>query len=90
MYFPDGDYFGGISAALTDIEAYIQADPTVVEEYNASQDMTVQESMGVGFFFLLIFLIVLFFMVKSKKLYWGIAWIVLVGVITLLSSLLVI
>lgn len=46
----DGDYFGGISAALSDIQAYIQADPAVVEVYNAPQaadTITWQESIGI-------------------------------------------
>jgi uncharacterized membrane protein YgcG len=89
VYFPNGDYFGGISAALQDIQSYIQADPTVVEEYNTSGDLTMQENIGVGFFFLLVFLIILFFMVQSKRLYRGIAWVVLVVLITILSSLFV-
>ncbi len=89
VYFPDGDYFGGISAALKDIQSYIQADPTVVEEYNTSEDLTMQENIGVGFFFLLVFLLVLFLMVKSKRLYWAIAWVGIVVLITVLSSLLV-
>lgn len=48
-----------------------------------------QENIGVGFFFLLVFLLVLFLMVKSKRLYWAIAWVGIVVLITVLSSLLV-
>lgn len=44
-YFRDGDYFGGLSAALGEIESYIQADPTVVEQYSTnSQDMSWQDT----------------------------------------------
>lgn len=89
-YFRDGDYFGGLSAALGEIESYIQADPTVVEQYSTnSQDMSWQDTAWVWFFFVLIVTIFLFSMIKSKRIYWALAWIWIVVLISILSSVIV-
>lgn len=89
-YFRDEDYFGGLSAALQDIESYIQADPTVVEQYTSSDQIGWQENIGIWLFFALVVSIFLFSMIKNKRLYWVLGWIWLVIIISIVSSIIVI